>query len=175
MSIIGRASGFFGASSGGVSWVWNPSDNAGGTLSNGNTTYAYTTYTTSNVRGTVGKSSGKWYWEIKLDNANTSAAMWFGAWPISRSITTYIYSTTGVTRFYPADPYIGHTFGFAMDCSAGTIAIYRQNSLVTTLTGLPLTSELWHPVVGDDNTGAAATVTINKTLVYAPPSGFSVL
>lgn len=52
--------------------TWNPDDKGSNiTLSNGNLTATSTSTGWKSVRATVGKLSGKWYWEIKIDVAAT--------------------------------------------------------------------------------------------------------
>jgi hypothetical protein len=56
--------------------TWNPSDihndaSGVGALSNGNLTFTCTGAGTSGVRATIGKSSGKWYFEIHCDTVST--------------------------------------------------------------------------------------------------------
>ena len=49
--------------------VWNAIDkNSECALANGNLEASPSTGSWSNVRGTIGVSSGKWYWEIKIDS-----------------------------------------------------------------------------------------------------------
>lgn len=178
MSVIGRAMGFMGGEGPKTYATWNPSDKGSGvTLSNGNLTAAYTNYTNSNVRATIGKSSGKWYWEATVDAQNASTALNIGIWPASRSISTYIFSTTGVARFLDANVNATDVLGFRFDADAGTCNIYKNNSLYSACNGSPLSiSELWHPVMGDDNGGAAVTITANfgaSAFTYSVPSGYN--
>ncbi|WP_024834549.1 hypothetical protein [Ruminiclostridium josui] len=52
--------------------TWNPTDKEWGvTLSNGNLT-ATISGLSSGVRASLGKSSGKWYWECTVDNRGYS-------------------------------------------------------------------------------------------------------
>lgn len=157
--------------------TWNPSDKGSlVTLSNGNLTAAYTDYNGSNVRANIGKSAGKWYWEVKVDSVNASASVNIGIWPESRSISTYIYNTTGVRRF-PLTLAANDILGFRFDADAGTCDVYKNNSLSGAINGSPLTiTELWYPVVGDDNGGGAATFTANfgaSAFTYSVPSGYN--
>lgn len=158
-----------------ASTTWDPADKAAGvTLSNGNLTASYTDYSSSQVRASVGKSSGKWYWEVRIDYRNTNSALNIGVWPRTRAITQSTYTSTGVYRFWPTVPAVGEILGFAFNADAGTLAVYKSNVLQGTVTGL--TGGLWSPVLGDDNGGAALTATANfgaSTFTYAPPAGFT--
>lgn len=134
----------------------------------------------SSARAGRSVQSGRWYWELAVTalNANPNGnALNFGVWPVSRSIGTYIYNTSGVYRAYQACA-AGDVFRFAFDADAGTLAVYRNAVLVGGVSGQPLPmSEPWAPVIGDDNLGGAL-VTANfggSTFVYAPPEGFLAL
>jgi len=59
--------------------TWNPNDKSSGvTLSNNNLTATIVNHTNSYLRATEGKTSGKWYWEVKIDSINESAALMIG-------------------------------------------------------------------------------------------------
>lgn len=154
--------------------TWNPSDTQGGTLSNGNLTYAYTNHNTSNVRATIGKATGKWYWEIHLDSSNVSSYWHVGVWRLSKPITDYMYNTEGERRVSSGGAGQGHTYGLALDCDNNALYIYDNNSLAFTVS---LTAgQTWYPVSGDDNSSAASTHTANfgaSTFTYTPPSGYN--
>ena len=144
-------------------------------------------WTSSGFIGSVaraGKSvqSGKWYWELTVNQMNTTSggagnALNFGVWPISRPISTYIYNTTGVHRAWQA-ALPGDVFGFAFDADAGTLSVRRNGNLVGSAAGQPLSmTEPWAPVVGDDNAGGAL-IKANfgfAPFSFAPPAGYSAL
>lgn len=154
--------------------TWNPADKGSSvTLSGGNLVAGYSDYSGSNVRAITGKMEGQWYWELKLTARSSLSYINAGVWPASRSIGTYIYSTTGVVRITPANHALDDVFGFAFDADAGTLAVTRNGSALASLSGLGLT-EPWHPVVGDDNSGGSA-ITANfgaTAFAYTPPDGF---
>lgn len=155
--------------------TWNPSDKGSAvTLSGGNLVTSYSAYTGSNVRAVTGKTEGKWYWELKLTTRVATSYINAGVWPASRSISTYIYNTTGVLRIPPTSHAANDVFGFAFDAGAGTVAVTRNGVALGTVTGLTIT-EPWHPVVGDDNEGGVA-ITANfgaTAFAYSPPAGFN--
>ena len=159
--------------------TWAPADKGYAvTLSNGNLTTTYPDYTGSNVRSTVGKSSGKSYWEIRIDavdNGPTGNALNVGVWPVSMDIGTYIYNTSGVRRLYQTMN-VGDVIGVAFDADAGTCSIYQNGVSLGQVDGSPLTiSEPWHAVVGDDNYGdAVLTANFGTTpFAYSPPEGYT--
>lgn len=155
--------------------TWNPADKGSNvTLGNSDLTANIAYYTNSAVRAVSGKSVGKWYWEWTLSAVVPDSYINTGVWPISRSIGTYIYNTSGVIRITPAQRSVGDVFGFAFDADAGTLAVTRNGAAFSSLTGLSI-SEPWHPVAGDDNTSGTVSLTANfgqSAFSYAPPAGF---
>lgn len=125
--------------------------------------------------------SGKWYWELVVVAMDTSIGptgngLNFGVWPVSRSINTYIYNTSGVYRAAQAAA-PGDVFGLAFDADAGLLHVRRNNVLVSGgAQGQPLPmSEPWAPVIGDDNAGGALVAArfSGSALTFAPPSDYS--
>lgn len=155
--------------------TWNPSDKGSNvTLGNSDLTANIAYYTSSAVRTVSGKSVGKWYWELTLSAVVPDSYINMGVWPISRSIGTYIYNTSGVIRITPGQWSVGDVFGVAFDADAGTLAVTRNGAAFSSLTGLSI-SEPWHPVAGDDNTSGTVSLTANfgqSAFSYAPPAGF---
>lgn len=100
------------------------------------------------VRATIGKASGKWYWEATitagaspdcfLGVANATAVLTgnLGAnvngWSVVMDDGGYYNNgaigLTGGTTF-PA--VAGDVFGFELDCGAGTFTVYRNNTALT--------------------------------------------
>lgn len=141
-----------------------------------------THYSGSAARADKSVQSGKWYWELTvnvMDTSNSASGngLNFGVWPVSRSINTYIYNTTGVYRAAQAAA-PGDVFGIAFDADAGLLTVRRNNVVAGGALGQPLSmSEPWAPVIGDDNAGGAL-VRANfgaSPFVFSPPSGYSPL
>jgi len=160
--------------------TWNPADKGSGvSLSGGNLISDYSDFLNSNVRATMGKTTGKWYWEVQVNAFNVNAFPNLGMWPQSRAITTYINGTTGVGRVTNSSLAINITLGVQFDAGAGTGAVYRNGVLVANFNGVPLTiTEPWKPVIGEDNAGGAATFTanfgaLNPLFLYAPPGDYN--
>jgi hypothetical protein len=175
--------------------TWNPSDkNAGVTLSGGDLTTTRASGTVAGVRATLGKSSGKWYFEIKCISstgvfdvfvglANLSASLTAlpgfadaNGWAIALDGGDYYHSgfvglVNGGAGFTAA---ANDVFGFAWDAGANTLSIYRNNTLLTpsplfsTLTGTlyPILAVQTNTVVLTANFGASA-------LTYTPPAGYN--
>ena len=139
-------------------------------------------YMGSSARAGKSVQSGKWYWELTVNQMNTTMsaegnALNFGVWPLSRPISTYIYNTSGVYRAWQ-NALPGDVFSFAFDADAGTLSVRRNGSVVGSALGQPLSmTEPWAPVIGDDNAGGAQ-VSANfgySPFSFAPPAGYSAL
>jgi len=99
--------------------TWNKYDRTDDTmeLSNGNLTVEHTTLGSwKAVRSAVSKSSGKWYWEIKIDEASASRYIMIGVGTSSETLT------------YPGDTLAGYgyygTYGYKYH---DTPAVYGDN------------------------------------------------
>jgi trimeric autotransporter adhesin len=165
--------------------TWNPSDkNSDFVLSNGNLTALVSGATTGIARATVGKSTGKWYWEVKP--AAGSFTM-FGVAQAGHSLSAYVGSTIRsyynfngnkydtATTAYGASYSSTDTVGVALDMDSGTLTFYKNGvSQGTAFTGLTGT---WYPSVtamGDAGDGGTANFGATA-FTHTPPSGFVAL
>lgn len=166
--------------------TWNPSDkNAAITLSGGNLVATTPATTVSQVRATLGKSSGKWYWEVtgmdsggSLFGIATSAAS-LSNWTGGQSTSWGYYYTGSV---YNGGSIIAGPFGtlvstdvmgFALDMSANTLAFYKNNVLQYTAT---IAAGTWYPALGQSGGAGSTAFTANfgaSALTYSPPAGFN--
>lgn len=163
----------------------NPSDkDADITLSNGDLTASHNAGTYDSVRATLGKSSGKWYWEV------TCGAM--GAYEIigimtaSGGLNGYIGAdaygwsywsdarkfNNGSQAAYGASFTNGDVIGIALDMDAGTITMYKngvsQTQMYSGITGTV------YPAVC--LAGFSTNLTCNfgaSAFAYSPPSGYN--
>jgi hypothetical protein len=139
--------------------------------------------------GTIGVSSGKWYWEYSVSasqspiggialttlNANTTNP----AGTIASGVYGY-YSANGnkraagVNTAYGATYTSGDIIGVALDLDAGTLTYYKNNaSQGTAFTGL---SGTFAPVIFDQATGNSITLNFGqRPFSYTPPTGFVAL
>jgi len=174
--------------------TFNPLDyNSDPTISNGNLQIATTgTGNPGAVKGTLGVSTGKWYWEITqtagaargnvgIILASTQMTQFPGNYS-----TAYIYNgiagnkyNNGTATAYGASYTVGDVIGVALDMDAGTIVFYKNNSSQgTAFTGL---SGIFTPVVSDTGGGSggfAVTLAANfgqQPFTYTAPSGFVAL
>ena len=164
----------------------NPLDATGTlTVSNGNLQVtASSDVNTFTVRGTVGVSSGSWYWEcVKLVSGDTGAA--FGIMNVSQAISgapTGCYGIRDdgnkvVNGTYSA---FGSSFttavvGLAFNATSGTLEIFLNNVSQGTISSIP--AGTYAPYISDTSTGAGTNAggIINfgqRPFAYTPPSGF---
>lgn len=162
--------------------TWNSGDKGANVLlTNGNLTAAWSTYSGSQCRGTVGKNSGRWYWEVTINSLGSSGVT--GTYPsIGVAVLPLptadplLYNSAGVVRINQGGTINnvteGGTLGFAFDASGATgiLYVYFNNSLLATKTGLDLGST-WYPAFSEDNIGGNGQFTANfgaSAFTYTP-------
>lgn len=170
--------------------TWNPSDKGANiTLSGSNLVATTTGSTVESVRATIGKSSGKWYWEISCTGISSNTAMIGVANSSLPVATSYTGQTADGWGYYSNDgnkyhsgggtPYgasytNGDVIGVALDMNAGTLILYKNNtSQGTAYTGL---SGTLYPCVSAMSTVSSVVYTANfgaTSLTYSPPSGYN--
>ena len=151
-------------------------------------------------------SSGRWYHEVKLTNSQNQGAGWTLLDNFSRCDSTIGGTTGGIVNtdaFYGVSEEStgslivnnGSTsasseqfadndiIGFAFNVDNGTLAIYRNGTLISTLTGITAgtsssgISSSFVPIVGDDSS-TDATFEMNfgqHSFSYTPPAGYKKL
>ena len=178
--------------------TWNPLTVDKPNLTNGNLDADGSDLTTA--ISTIGVSSGKWYWEITIgsgtntpnmgitsyanDNANPGVYNGVGRSFVSAGGGSGVYkaytatSTTANTAFSNANT-AGATIGFALDCNAGTIAYYVNNTLGYTDSTVA-TGTLLYPMTCNfnstlNNYRITSLNTGQRAFAYTPPSGYNAL
>jgi len=170
----------------------NPLKNFGITLTNGNLDGASNTSTRAAIYGTIGVSSGKWYWEVTQNSVTGVNAFAIGIANASGTITDYPGATANEWTYYGqsgqkvnnntltaygASFTTGDIIGVALDIDAGTLVFYKNNvSQGTAFTGL--TSGPYFPAFGDGGTTNAQSWSANfgqRPFAYTAPSGFKAL
>src|SRR5690242_10283612 len=82
--------------------TWNPADKGTGvTLSNGNLTIVGTGVSQNFARSTIGKSSGKWYWEVKAESTLAVIGVTSASTPFTD--TDFVAGATGGFAYYGGD------------------------------------------------------------------------
>jgi hypothetical protein len=140
------------------------------------------------ILGTIGVSSGKWYWECvpnSSDNIafgitkdNTVLANYPG-----QDAVDYSYHNDGSKYSNNSGSAYGATFttndviGVAFDADNGTLTFYKNNS-TQGLAYSGLTSGPYFPMVGDPSSAPDISATVNfgqRAFAYTAPSGFKAL
>ena len=184
---------------GGNYCTWNPLDEASGVaLANGNLDMTQTA--AGGVKGTIGVTSGKWYWEI---TKGSTANQCMGIATSDANPTTYAggyagscgwatnggYLFTHQTSIFTRALTAGSGFetattndvlGFALDLDSTTktLKFYKNGSLITTDHIVIADSNLHiHPVIGTNvaDSGANAANFGQRPFANTPPDGFKSL
>jgi hypothetical protein len=169
--------------------TWNPLNIAGGALSNGNLDLTNTAG--GRKVGTIGVSSGKWYWEVTVTSAGDAM---IGIMPPSNPASTgsnnYLggvateygyYAPSGQKYTNATGTSYGATFtngdviGVALDLDAGTLVFYKngvsQGTAFSSLTGTFAPG-----VSAGGSSGASMTLNAGaRPFAYTAPSGFKAL
>lgn len=168
----------------------NPSDKAASiTLTNGNLTAEKTSGGAGHVlvRATVGRSSGKWYWEVVQNTtmvnsreiaAFTQSTVSTGVQPGSspngwgyNGINGLLYNN-GSGASYGATFNTGDVIGVALNLDDGQVTFYKNNVSQGLKTGIAAAT--WFPAVGFFDQGGRASIRFTAaSQTYSPPSGFS--
>jgi len=140
--------------------------------------------------GTIGVSSGKWYWEqtyvsgsdcftgIVKDGFNVNTATYLGndanSWSYynnpARAYNNGSYTAYGATYT------TGDIIGVALDMDAGTLVFYKNG--VSQGTAFSSLSGTFFPAASDGSNSASASYVLNfgqRPFTYTPPTGYVAL
>ena len=158
--------------------TWNSADkNANLTLSNGDLTASAAMGNYCGVRATTSKSSGKWYFEVTLNNVwnYDRIGLVTASQDLSGSLSTNggsVAPAYGCTE--GAGSYFGSfalaaadVVGVAIDFTAQEIKYYKNGVLLGTSTGFALS-----PVYAFVSSGGGSSMTANF-MPTSPPSGYA--
>jgi hypothetical protein len=167
--------------------TWNPLDLVSTTLANGNLQASGST-DVAGVSGTIGVSSGKWYWEVTAGSTYDV----IGIWSTTSRVTSYpgdtsssygYFGSTGNKINSGAGSAYGATFttndviGVALDLDAGTLTFYKNG--VSQSTAFSSLAGGFRPAVRAGSASGASTATyLNagaRPFAYTAPSGFKAL
>jgi len=169
---------------------------AGGyTLNDGNLNWARTGATGGGSDrsqfGTIGVTSGKWYWEFTAGTTNANSLPAFGiaigsastqSWAGSQT-GAYIYNSDGTKNIsgtnsaYGASFTTGDIIGVVFDADAGTLTFYKNNTSQGTaasgLTSGPYFPAVTRSVGGGGSNGTEIANFGQRPFAYTPPTGFN--
>lgn len=155
-----------------------------GTAAGGNLNWTGATTADKGMAATISMDSGKWYWECTVTataaGSNSYAGIVKTAGTSDVSANRVFYNGGGIINKYGTTTSGFSTFttndviGVAYDYSAQTLAFYKNNTLVTTVTGINLEPNL--PWVGGYTTTESWSVNFGqRPFTYTPPTGYSAL
>jgi hypothetical protein len=179
--------------------TWNPADkDAQVALSGGNLIATCATSGNGTARSTIGKASGKWYWENTLttfvDTQETGVFMGVAlatanlAFPLGFDVkgwsydsendppqAGYKYNGFGTRTAYGEAHVQGDVIGVALDMDTGTLVYYKNGvSLGTAYSGL---SGTIYAAIGVSNNAPETYVTTSNfgasPFTYTPPVGYN--
>jgi hypothetical protein len=169
----------------------NPLDNGGQTLANGNLDITGIASNWRGTRGTIGMSSGKWYWEVTISFTNsvsnqsllgiaTNAASISGNYASAGAYGWEYYSNNGNKFNNGSNPGYGDSYtsgdviGIAFDADSGALTFYKNGSSQgTAYTGL--TSGPYFPSFSLYGTSLVSFNAGQRAFAYTAPSGFKAL
>jgi hypothetical protein len=168
--------------------VLNPLDwqNTSFPITNGNLTWTSTTTAGGSSRGTVGMTSGQWYWEITATSVGAGAcgvgvakdnSTYYGSGQALYSSDTGNKYIDGTSTAYGATWATGVVIGVAYDAGAGQITFYKNNASQGTITLSGYAGVNVCPVVADGSS-LAFTLDANfgqRPFTYTPPTGYVAL
>jgi hypothetical protein len=170
--------------------VMNPLKTGGITASNANLTVNGNASNTSTIVGTIGVSSGKWYWEFTVGSTDQNSMI--GICTDAVTLTNYIGSDANGWGYYGvngnkynnATPVAygasytnGDVIGVALDADAGILTFYKNNTSQGTAYS-SLASNVYFPAYGDTGSAAVPTGSFNfgqRPFSFSPPTGFVAL
>ena len=169
--------------------TWNPATKANAiTFSNGNLTFTGTNgIQTGYSTATVGKSSGKWYWEITINSivgtigSSRNVAGVSNTVPALNNSTSEIGAITGTAGMrgnafntavwynfgsfqnlgsWTTDWAVGSVLSYALDMDGLTLRIYLDGNYINT--SIPLPSGTFYPACGSDGQGLQGTANFGQ-------------
>lgn len=176
----------------------NDKYSSGVTLSTDNKTVTFDSSVGGAVRGTIGRSSGKWYFEVKILGAESgstgytpgigiapSTTSLYRAWQSSDELLWYSYNTTNSYMLYANGSrfvygtyfWVGDVIGVALDMGTKTVRFYRngvaQASFSTTAYSNATT---FYPMLSGaaaGGTNSSAQLLAGLDMINNLPAGYS--
>jgi hypothetical protein len=165
----------------------NPLSSASSTLTNGNLDFAYLSAGNKGAYGTIGLSSGKWYWEVTMRSSGNVDCQVGIVKEAGYSTSNYVGSNAngwgydangnkynnGSGTSYGASYTNGDVIGVAFDADNGTLTFYKNNtSQGQAYSGL--TAGPYFPAVSVYNSELYVNFG-QRPFAYTAPSGYKAL
>jgi hypothetical protein len=171
--------------------TWNPLQNGGLTLSNGNLDTTFSTAAWITTVGTFGMSTGKWYWEFTCtvtQNSSNNTVLGIGKsnvfltnMPGFTGGNGYVYvAESGFKWFngsgvsYGAIWTIGDVIGIAFNADTGSLTFYK-NGTSQGVAYTSIASDVYFPVISMNGICGGSINFGQRAFAYTAPSGFKAL
>ncbi|MGM1044910.1 MAG: SPRY domain-containing protein [Bacillota bacterium] len=169
-----------------VNVILNPNDmNVGNELLGSNLTVT-STKTYAAIRATHGKTTGKWYWEVRLDNGSNASMIGIANMTFSlnadirNDINQRTYGANGGGKYpdsvnYGTSMVIGDTIGVALDMDNGKLEFYKNGvSMGISHTNIKPLGEVFPMISSFSSTTKTNTFNFGKTpFKYKIPEGYT--
>jgi len=169
----------------------NPLDQVGATISNGNLDLVLAAGSTSIACGSIGVSSGKWYWEITPTAMTLTAAM-VGIANLNASISSRSYVYAEGWYYYPtalkfnnnSSSAYGASFttndviGVALNMDSGEVTFYKNGSSHGVAFNSGISGKVISAAMNNGTGTGTQSFTANfgqRPFIHAAPSGFKAL
>jgi hypothetical protein len=169
--------------------TWNPlAIGSVISLANGNLDFSSSSSASfGSVIGTIGTTSGKWYWEVTMNADRSAIGIAKNNVALSTNVASdanaWMYQWTGnksnnnIETAYGAAYTTSDVIGVAFDADNGTLTFYKNGSTQgQAFSGL--TSGPYFPIGSDQSSGGTGAGSLNtgqRAFAYTAPSGFKAL
>jgi hypothetical protein len=153
------------------------------TFSNGNLQISSSSNPQNSTRGTIGATSGKFYWEAVVTSGSPGCVVGIAGptFSISSNFSGQMYGydsngqkiINGSSSAYGSSWSANDVIGIAFDLDALTITFYKNNTSQGTITGITA-GITWQPFMHANSVTAVANFG-QRPFTYTPPSGYVAL
>ena len=153
------------------------------TFSNGNLQISSSANPQNSTRGTIGMTTGKFYWEVVVTTGSPGCVVGIAGptFSVSSNFSGQMYGydsngqkiVNGTSSAYGASWAATDLIGVAFDADALTITFYKNNTSQGTITGVT-SGIVWRPFMHAN--GVTANINFGqRPFSYTPPSGYVAL
>jgi len=157
--------------------VLNPLIPTGSTLSEGNLRLSTPTSGGGITFGSIGVSSGKWYWEATIISRTLATTCAVGiSFKIDGRTDTYLDTPDGDV-FTNVSMAANDVYGIKLDRDGNTIEFFKNNVSLGSPTSLTA-GRTWYPAFSDEHGTDSCVMAANfgqRPFTYTPPTGFRAL